>query len=1051
MSFASEPARVEAYLAGNLSFLRSYAPVISKIPQTVVAEPVPERRPLTILFCDMVASTEYSVNLDPEDFRHLMESYLQSCSSAIRRHGGVVASYIGDAIKGHFGYPIAQEDDAELALSTAIEILEIIPKLAVSYALPLEVRLGIASGEVVVGNVTGAPDGVSTVAFGHVAHLAARLQTLAMPGEILTDNTTYRATDRAFEFIDYGSHSLRGFSEPVHVWRASHARPVTSRFAKRVLPTRFYGRDKEMRLLLEQSKQVSESRSGRLAFITGEPGIGKSRLLHEVVQRLVSRHLFMLQCSETFENTTLYPFISLLKRHSTIDNNDDVEEVTKKLRSTLGAVASDTKLAILLSLLGVHDSSLPSISKVGLERQRKLTKNVFIDWFRYISNKDSIVILFEDAQWADAASRELISSLSDEILSIPALIMVSSRNDGDSTLDRSERGTHVKLRPLDVVASSTLIDELSAASPMTKEITALVMSRAEGIPLFIEELTRAALDNIRLAPTPMSNRRSSSDNIPDSLQSSLLSRLDKLGPAKEIAQIAATIGRDFNVDLLQAVSGVTGDFLQRALDDLVMSGLINRRTELAEPIFSFRHVLLQQAAQGTLLRERRQHLHGQIAGQMEALDPAASSAYPELLAQHFADAALFGRSADYWMLAGTKAAKTWAKADAARFFEKGLEVVGMLPDSEDRSRRQLLLELERGDVLYATYGYITPQGTKAYHNAMVLSAQLGDPEAPIRALDGLFGTYFNSGRYADSIGASDRLIEIGKRRGNLKALVLGLQFKGMSVFCQGRLTSAQRYLQRALQYKENAEEVGSDFPSMAMLYLAWTMHILGYPAEALKLFDEAELITRSQSPYRLTACLGNGCILFAFRNDHRKVVQLIDEIMPIANENGFNLWINMARIFKGWAQALADGSPAGIELMREALVGIGDQEADKACYLGLLASALLQTGRYELALEAVLQGLEQAYKINEHYYTAILLVIRGQVELALNADLEAARAFFSQAIQFSRRQGARSWEFEATRNLTQLLRNQGREDEAARRSRSIENWFAKQQSGPSTL
>jgi tetratricopeptide (TPR) repeat protein len=365
-------------------------------------------------------------------------------------------------------------------------------------------------------------------------------------------------------------------------------------------------------------------------------------------------------------------------------------------------------------------------------------------------------------------------------------------------------------------------------------------------------------------------------------------------------------------------------------------------------------------------------------------------------------------------------------------FERGIEAAKMLPDSPERSRRLLRLELERGDVLYRAFGYVTGEGTAAYHRAIQISEELGAPEAPIRALDGLFGTHFNSSQYSDAIGASDRLIDIGKSRNNLKALVLGLQFKGMSLFCCGQLTSARLYLERALSHIAKAEEIGSDFPSMAMIYLSWTLQVLGEDEKALEYFQEAEAIVRQQSAYRLAAWLGDGCILFAFREDSATVARLTEELLPLAQENGFNLWTNMALIFRGWAMADIEESVAGAVSMHDAVKALEDQEVDKSCYLGLLGKAYLRTGQFEQAEKAVRQGLNQANKFGEHYFTAELLRLRGEIELCRGGEPSVAEASFREAIAFAQGQAATSWEFKATESLARLISSQSQHDGAER-------------------
>lgn len=981
-----------------------------------------ERRHLTILFCDMVASTEYADHLDPEDFRRLVEKFLHTCDAVVHRHKGSVASYIGDAVEAYFGYPVADEDDAERALMAGLEILETVTAIADAQGRALRVRLGVASGQVVVGLLPGAPAGVSIVAFGHVAHLASRLQTLAQPNTILADEATFQAANGAIEFTDFGQHALKGFSDPVQVWQARRTRSLPSRFARRTRMTKLCGRDLEVRRLMESWEKVSVKRQAQAVVISGEAGIGKSRLLHEVQNRLTSTRL-IIQCSPAFENSTLYPFLTELKRQAGIQDVGTAEDKLRKLRMALSVskIPIAVTLPIFANLLSIPTSEPDSVSDIGSERHRAITKQVFRDWIGDLARANPLLVLFEDEQWADTTSRELITELSEGRPSIPALILVSTRREAGSEQSESENVLQLKLSLLNSEDATALIRDMSPTGPPSKEVIAFVLERAGGVPLYIEELARSALEVGLPVEPSLPKRRLENGDIPISLQSSLLARLDRLGPAKEIAQIAATIGREFSLDLLQETSGLPESAVQAGLSNLVRSGLVVPKRGIKGSEFSFKHALLQQAAQQTILRERRQQLHDQIARTMEIRDPNASSAYPELLARHFADAGRFDRAADYWMLAGLKVGKTWAKVEAAQMFRKGIDAARMLPDSPERSRQILRLELERGDVLYAAFGHVTNEGIAAYHQSIRLSEELGDPESSIRALDGLFGTHFNSAQYQDAIGVGDQLIDIGESHNNIKALVLGLEFKGMSLFCQGKLKSARSYLERALGYGARADEIGSDFPSMAMLYLSWTMQILGDDEKALECFREAEAIVRRQSAYRLAACLGDGCILFAFREDSATVARLTEELLPLARENGFNLWTNMAQIFRGWAMADIDGSRAAAASMHDAVKALGDQEVDKSCYLGLLGKTYLRTGQLERAAEAANQGLKQANKKGEHYYTAELLRLRGEIELCRGIGADVAEASFREAIAFAQGQDAKSWELKATESLSRLL------------------------------
>ncbi|BCG96538.1 ATP-binding protein [Mesorhizobium sp. 131-2-1] len=1011
------------------------------LPSSSPAKSVAERRYLTILFCDMVGSTEYADRLDPEDFQRLIESFLQTCSSVVRRHKGVTASYIGDAIQAYFGYPIAGEDDSEFAVLAALEIVDAVATISANQGYPLQVRVGIASGQVVVGEFVGAPSGVSTVAFGHVAHLAARLQALAKPNTVLVDAATFEAASGAIDFTKFGKHELKGFAEPVEVWQVQRQRMVPTRFAKRAHMTRLCGRNAELRLLMERWETVVRDRRGNAVWVSGESGIGKSRLLNEIQQRLRSFPQLTMQCSPTFENSTLYPILAELQRIATIEDDDSTEEKLRKLSNALsiGSVSSDVALAIFSSLLGIPTTAPDRLEGISAERQRNIAEQALMDLVGYLARTTPILILFEDEQWADATSRELLDKIVANLAATPALLLVSSRNTASVPWFNRPDVHHIRLEALGSEDAEAIVHDISP-NALAADVS-VVIDRSEGVPLYIEELTRSVVETGLRLDASQPKRLSLTNNIPNSLQFSLLARLDRLGPAKEVAQIAAAIGRKFEFDILREICDWPEAELRSAVGDLMRTGLIAAERGTAGAGFSFTHVLLQQAARGTMLHERAQQVHRLIAECIELRDHNAAFAWPEVLAEHFADAGQFDRAADYWLLAGVKAAKTWAKADAVRTFRKGLEAAKLLPESDDRSRRLLRFELELGDVLYAAQGYVTGEGSAAYQRAIALSGKLGEPESTIRALDGLFGTHFNSGQFGEALAASDELIRVGEDGGYLNALVIGLQFKGMTLFCQGELVAARQYLERALSHKDSADKVGSDFPSMAMIYLSWTLHILGYRRQALKLYLEAEATVRQQSPYRLAACLGNGCVLFAFREESSLIARLADELLPLAQENGFNLWARVARFFGGLAASALDDNLAGSHMMALTENDLEDQEVDKSCYLGLLAKAFMNSGQFDIAAETVEKGLREAEKIGEHYFTAALLRIRGEIELANGTGDRAAEASFREAIAFARRQNARSWELQATNSLAKLLRSQGRFEEARAESREVNDWF----------
>ena len=477
--------QVGVSLGARRTILKAVQPSAGLLRPEHVDSPVAERRHLTVLFCDMVASTEYADRLDPEDFGRLVETFLQSCSAVVRRHRGLVASYIGDAVKSYFGYPEADEDDAERAVLAGLDMLQTVAAIAATHGQPLRARLGVASGQVVVGSFAGAPAGVSTVAFGHVAHLAARLQALAEPNTLLADAATFQAANGAIEFADVGCHALKGFSDPVQVWQARRARAVESRFAKRSRRTTLCGRDLEMQALFDRWALTSLENGGQAVFISGEAGIGKSRLLNELRQRLQGSTQLILQCAPAFENSTLYPFLMELKRRAGIADADSTNEKLMKLRQALSVsdIPLNTSLQIFANLLSISSPGPEPPSAIGAQRQRVVTKQVFTDWIAHEARTAPLLLLFEDEQWADRTSLELLDRLIKNLGSIAVLILVSTRTNPENRSSGSARVLQLKLRPLNSDDAKALIRGMNPADQPSDEVVAFVLDRAEGVPL----------------------------------------------------------------------------------------------------------------------------------------------------------------------------------------------------------------------------------------------------------------------------------------------------------------------------------------------------------------------------------------------------------------------------------------------------------------------------------------------------------------------------------------------------------------------------------------
>ncbi|WP_086998572.1 ATP-binding protein [Rhizobium sullae] len=977
----------------------------------------PERRRLTILFCDMVGSTGYAARLDPEDFSDFTQRYLNRCGGLARSHGGFVANYIGDAFQVLFGYPIAEEDDAERALELAFDLLLAVPQIeAPDHSRP-RVRIGIASGLVVVGDIEGAPAGVSTVAFGPVPNLAQRLEAIADPQTILLDQSTYASACRAFEFQDLGARTLKGFADPVRIWRANKALSRGRRFSKTRL-TRLVGRTSEIERVLALWRKVADEDCGRWLLLSGEPGIGKSRILFEVVQRVPAAKTLIAQCSPAYSHSTLFPFLQLLRQEAGISASEPSSIATRKLEAVLSlsnAPLSDS-FPIFARLLTVEQVDYPPSERTSTEQQA-IVRRVFVEWLRHVAKSGPLLLAIEDEQWIDPSSSSLLNMLLQDVRDFPALVVITSREDAWKIPDRLPNIEHMKVGRLTRDEANALIENVAIGVKLTSEVTRSLLRKSEGVPLYVEELAKSAVELTASSDGRSRRAKDGPIEVPNTLQSALLSRLDKLGEGKVIAQIAAVIGREFDIRMLARIADVSLDNLKPQLQRLTEVGLVSPQPFSEWPRYTFTHALLQEAACGALLRDRRRQLHALVVDAMEKTEPHIGNEHPEVLAQHLDEAGEFERAADHWLAAGIKVGSTWAKVESANMFAKGLECVRKLSPSSHRDRKELRLELERGDVLYAAYGYMTDEGSTAYRNVMRLSEALGDAEAAIRALDGLFGIAFNSARFTDAEWASNQLLDMGQKQASTRALVLGMQFLGMCSFSQGRFKEARSYLEEALAYRQAADEVGSDFPSMAMIYLSWTLQLLGEEQSALAMFLEAEEQARQQTDYRLAACLGNGCILMALRHDATMLERMIDELMPLARKNGFQLWLNMASFFHGWMLVVTRQDASGLDQMRHICDNMGEQEIDKTCYLGILAESYLRLGRIPDASATVEQALALAEKTGEHYFTAELLRLQGELNAQTSEEGWGAQAALRRSIAFARRQGSKTWELRAKQTL----------------------------------
>jgi class 3 adenylate cyclase len=860
-------------LLGAVAALRSHI-----APASVASAASAERRQLTVMFCDLVGSTALSVRRDPEDLRDLIAAYHHAVNEVVRRFDGFVARYMGDGILIYFGYPRAHEDDAERAARCALAMVDAVSGLQLGEEL--HARVGIATGMVVVGGGAAEHDVV-----GETPNLAARLQTSAEPNAVLIAANTRQLIGGLFEYRDLGGVEARGFTGTVSAWQVLRPSAIASRFEalRPSSPTPLVGRDEELEILLRRWKRAKKG-EGQVVLLSGEPGIGKSRMAAALAERLAQQPHYHLRyfCAPHHQGTALHPVIAHLEHAAGFARDDPPAAKLEKLRRLLGqgrlghlrrrvaAHASqrmrnseqEAELA-LLAVAGVRQAlvadllSLPTgraLSDMNLSPQRKKerTLEALIGLLEDLSGRQPVLMVFEDVHWIDPTSRELLDMTIERIRRLPVLLIITFRPEFQETWSGAAHVSTLLLNRLDT-GEGTQLAETVAGKALPEQVVAHIAARTDGVPLFVEELTRAVLESGLLhdeGDRYALDRPMPPLAIPSSLRASLLARLDHLGPvAKEIAQIGAAIGRDFSYELLAAVARRGKAELQDALSRLVDAGLVFQHGMPPDATFLFKHALVQDAAYGTLLRGPRRVLHAEIAEALETHSTEIIDSQPELLAQHYAEAGLVEKSIVFWGKAGRRSTARSAMAEAAAQFQKALDQLELLPDNPERQRQKLEIYSALGAVLIAVKGEAATETGQAYARARELWEQLGSPSEYLHVAYGQSRYYAYRGELDLAQHLEEDLLRLSRQRNDAAGLVLGHFASGRTQMLAGRFGSARSQLEEVLAlynpiYHRSLVHQAADDPQVNSR--AWLGIVLSASAIQARLWHRAA----RQSPRR---------------------------------------------------------------------------------------------------------------------------------------------------------------------------------------------------------
>jgi class 3 adenylate cyclase len=901
--------------------LAAIATLRAELPAAAVtaaspAAPAPadaERRQLTVMFCDLVGSTALSARLDPEDLSEVIAAYHRAVGEVVAGFDGFVSRYMGDGVLIYFGYPQAHEDDVERAVRAGLGAIDAVGRLAVK-SVKLQTRVGIATGLVVVGDLIGTGSAQEQSVVGETPNLAARLQALAEPDSVVIAAGTRRLVADLFEYHDLGTVEVKGIARPVKAWQVLRPSIVASRFEalRGSALSPLVGRDEELGLLLRRWARAKAG-DGQVVLISGEPGLGKSRITAALEDRLHAEPHLRLRyyCSPYHQDSALYPFVDQLGRAAGFARDDPPAVKLEKLEALLALAAPpDEDMAFLAELLSLQASERHPLPNLSPHRKKERTLEALIRRIERLACRQPAVMVFEDAHWIDPTSRELLDLIVERVRSLPVLLIVTFRPEFQPPWTGQPQVSMVALNRLDRRDRTVLVEQIAGGKALPDEVIAQIVDRTDGVPLFVEELTKSVLESGLLheeADRYVLDGALPPFGIPTSLHDSLLARLDRLASVRLMAQIGAAIGREFSYTLLRAVSRLPEDEVQTALARLVASELVFQRGTPPDAVYSFKHALVQDAAHGSLLRSTRQQLHAQIAEALESHSTEVIDSQPELLAQHYAEAGLVEKSVSFWGKAGHSSAARSAMAEAAAQFHKGLDQLALLPDNPERQRQELEFRSSLGAVLIAVKGFGAPETGRAFARARELWEQLGSPSEFLQVPFGQSLHHVFHGEIDLAQRLDEDLLRLSRQRNDSAGLVLGYVSSGRNLWYGGKFGPSRSHLEAGLAlYDPNLHrslfhQAGIHPHVNSQAYLGIVLLCLGFPDQALAQSSAAIAEGRRLAhPPTLVMSLTVGAVLLLLVGGDVALGARVDQLVAIATEQGFSHWRAQGAIYRGW-------------------------------------------------------------------------------------------------------------------------------------------------------
>src|SRR5262245_42486116 len=970
-----------------------------------------ERRQVTILHADIVNSTAIVDHLDPEEVMGIMKRHLDTCRSIVTEFHGVLSGYTGDGFEAYFGYPAAREDSAAEALNAAVQVLRL--RAGRASQLPFDCRIGIATGRVVVDQPGIHGVGRNVLAFGATPTLAARLQQSADPGGILVDNATMKLCEGKFAFRGMGPVHLKGFEDDHEVWKVVEPMRPGRRFLLSGLSP-YVGRVAELQLLASRWQPVLVG-EGQVVVLHGEPGLGKSRLMYEFQKSVPgsSASVFQFQCLNHFSATPLHPWIHSVERFANILQTDGADEKLGKIRSYLGGRLgfSDETVATCSDLMGLLPGDMTQTTVLSSQHMAR-PQGVLRAYLIAASRKAPLFIQVEDIQWIDASTMNLLQSLVEAVGTERILLIMTCRS-GKVPSFSQPYVTSLSLPKLGSSAVMELIASLTSSSQhaLSELVIQKIRQSSDGNPLFVEELTKHYLELATAGHLAAAFDRRD-DLVPNVLQGSLMERIDNAGKCKETAQLASVVEKEFDRDILAALSGDDGETVQQHLDTLTDLRIINRFSRGKRVAYQFCHALLRDAVYSSLLKPTRRRTHRRIAEYLERGQGAVLAAPSEIIAYHYERSDDHRGAFPYWLGAGHHALRSGATEEAVHLFANALKSAAVIGEAPDNVEDMAKLHLSYGLALNATRG-AGADPISHFRKAEALSAKLHNTELTLEALDWQFGLLFNAGGLVPSSAPALKMKQLGSNLNHPTAIASGCQGLGMAQFMSGNFVEARQELEFGLEAARGHVSDVHCFPSMSLSYLAWTLFVLGQRTEAEALADRAIESARQESPHGLAAALCNCCYVYQCLGAIKKVYDRTAELVEHTRKHGERMYLRRSNIIRGWADGVTGERDDAIKLITEEIdfLLVSKEEIEMTFLLALLGELQIKYGHFMDAHASLNKAFDLAHKNQEKFYLSEICRLKAKLAEIDPVRFSAADGtdYLSMARTIAETQHAKAW------------------------------------------